>query len=154
MDASNKPFYSPALMAYLRGVGMSLSMAEDNRATAQGQANRDYQRSLQDTNRNYTEGRRNMTADLVSRGILRSGEANDRYTKQDDAKARETNRISTSRADRMTAINKAYHGVEDTLRQQTVERMLTAEQEAADRAATAKAQQDQADALTKFYQGK
>lgn len=154
LDANNKPFYTPALMAYLRGVGMTLSTAEDTRARDRGQVGRDYIRNVDDAGRNYEQGRKNLTADLVSRGILSSGEANDRFARQDDDRGRQLSQLAEGKANRLTAIDRAYGQVEDSLRQQTVERMLSAEQEEATRKAVAKAQQDQQDQLLKFYQGK
>ena len=154
LDAQNKPFYTPALMAYLRGVGLSLSTAEDTRAQGRGQTQRDYQTRNDTIERDYTEGRRNMTGNLQARGILRSGESNTRYNEQDQARARAVDSNEVNRADRLSAVDRAYNQVEDSLRQQTTERLLQAEQEDADRKATEAAQLRQQESLLNYYKGK
>ena len=154
LDASNRPFYTPALMAYLRGVGMSLSQAEDTRARSRGEAQTDYQSQMDSAQRDYETGRRNTTSSLVSRGVLRSGESDRRYTEQDQANARRQNDIEAAKSNRLTAVDRAYQGVEDSLRQQTTERLLQAEQEDADRKAVQDAQMRQQQQLLDFYKGK
>lgn len=151
LDAQDKPFYTPALLAYMRGVGMSLSQAEDNRANAQFEAQRSYQQGVDELGRVSAADRKNLTAGLQDRGVLRSGEATNRYNEQDNAKARTSNALETTKSDRMRAIDTAYGQVEDTLRQQTTERLMTAEQDDADRRAVEEAQKRQQDQLTAYY---
>jgi hypothetical protein len=151
LDAKQTPFMNPALIAYLRGVGMTLSSAEDTRARNKGDVERDYQRDTEDTERNASMAKRNLTNRLVSRGVLQSGEANTRFTEGDQAKDRQLASVATRKADRLTAVDSAYRGVEDSLRQGTTERLLSAEQDEANRKAVEEAQRKQAQAMTDFY---
>lgn len=154
LDAQNRPFYTPALMAYLRGVGLSLSQAEDTRAQNRGEAQRSYQQRNDTIERDYAQGRRTLAGRLQARGILRSGESNQRFNEQDQARARASNTNETDRANRLSAIDNAYNRVEDTLRQQTTEQLLQAEQADADRRAQEAAQLRQQESLLNFYKGK
>jgi len=151
VDAQDRPFYTPALLAYFRGVGMSLSQAEDNRAASMFSASRAYQQDQEGLQRGYEQGRKSITGGLQSRGVLMSGEAIDRYNKQDEEKARASNQLDTGLADRRTAIDTAYRQVEDSLRQQSTERLLGAEQDDATRRATEDAQKRQQEELMAYY---
>lgn len=146
-------FVTPALLAFMRGVGMTLSSAEDRRANARNSAEQDYQRNSADTERRFDESKRNMTSSMVSRGILQSGEAGTRYSESDQDRARAQNDVSTARANRLTAVDQAYTDVADQLRQGTTERFLAAEQDEANRRATEAAQKRQQDDMTRYYQG-
>lgn len=146
-------FVTPALLAYLRGVGMTLSSAEDKRSSARNNVELDYQRNSTETQRRFQEGRRDLTGSLVSRGVLRSGEANRRFTENDADRSRALNDVDTSRANRLTAVDQAYRDVEDSLRQGTTERLLAAEQDEANRRATEEAQKRQNDTLRQYYEG-
>ncbi len=146
-------FVTPALLAYLRGVGMTLSTAEDRRAGARNSAELDYQRNAGDTERRFDQSKKNLTTGLVSRGILQSGEAGTRYAENDQERGRAMNDVGMSRSNRLTAIDQAYNDVADQLRQGTTERMLSTEQEEANRRAVEDAQKRQQEQMQKFYEG-
>lgn len=151
LDVRNTPAISPALLAYLRGIGMTLGTAEDNRARQRGDVERDYQRNTEDVERSADASKRNLTGSLISRGVLRSGDANRRYGEQGQERSRRLNDVSTNRADRLGAVDRAYFGVEDSLRQNTTERLMGAEQDEANRRAVEEAEKRQNEQLIAFY---
>lgn len=88
----NAPTPTPSLLAYLAGVGLDLSTAEDLRRTGMQRIRTNAQVTRQAINRAAGRTTENITSDLVSRGVLASGEANKRYT-------RHAQDVATERAD-------------------------------------------------------
>jgi hypothetical protein len=151
LDAQDKPFYTPALLTYLRGVGLNLNSAQADAALARGNADRAWQESTQIAGQDYEKAQRNLVGSLATAGTLRSGEANRRFTEQGQQQSQRLASLDTGKAERLQAIDRAYRSTEDSLRQGTTERLMGAEQDEATRRATEEAQKRQQQALIDFY---
>lgn len=138
----NAPQPTPALLAFLNGVGLNLSTAEDvkNRAIQRiGAATTD---AMADIDRTAGRTKQNVTADLVRRGVLSSGEANTRYARQAEDVAVQQRNVTTAGAMAKETADVSAKQAQDLARQQAIDRVISAEQEQATQTATSKAQTD------------
>lgn len=155
VDVNNAPAVTPALLAYLRGLGMDLSTAEDIRAQRIGRLGSDATEAIQKQERAYELARTGTTADLVRRGTLRSGEAGTRFARVSAANQERIADIYSARARGTEEAEQQFATGRDTLRRTALEQLLNAEtqqgiQKATSEANTAaiKAQQE---AQQKYY---
>lgn len=152
IDVQQAPAATPGLLAFLRGVGLNLSTAEDTRARSIGETEADYTAGTQRAYEDSRRERRNMTGDLINRGMLRSGEANTRYADQATRAQERMSDMARARAGRLSTIDSAYRNAEDSFRQQSLERLISSEEAAAVQKATDDATKRQQEALLAFYQ--
>jgi len=138
----NAPQPTPALLAFLKGIGLNLSTAEDVKRRAIERIGASTSDAMADIDRAAGRNKQNITADLVRRGILSSGESTTRYARQaEDVGAQQSDVTRTSAQAKETAED-AYRQSQDLARQQALDRVIGAEQEQATQSATAKAQAD------------
>lgn len=138
----NAPQPTPALLAFLNGIGLNLQTAADLKTRAIqriGQATSD---AMADIDRNAGRTKQNVTADLVRRGMLSSGEANTRYARQAEDVAVRQRDVTRARTTAEEDATNSYNQARDLARQQALDRVIQTEQEQQSAAATAKAQQD------------
>jgi accessory colonization factor AcfC len=136
------PAPTPALLAFLRGLGLTMQTAADlkNKAIARiGSATND---AMADIDRGAGRSKQNVTADLIRRGVLSSGEANTRYARQAEDVATSKRDLLRSQSTATSDAQSTYAQQSDTARMQALDRVIAAEQDQATAAATSKAQTD------------
>jgi hypothetical protein len=136
------PQPTPALLAFLRGVGLNLSTAEDLKNAAIQRIGASMSDAMADIDRTAGRTKQNVTADLVRRGVLGSGEANTRYARQAEDVAAQRKDVQRTAAQAKQQAGETYLQARDLARQQALDRVISAEQEQATQAATSKAQKD------------
>lgn len=142
IEYPDAPKPTPAFLAFVRGLGLQLSTAEDNRRIGVGSVNARSADSAADLYRTAGRNKENVTADMIRRGVLRSGEANTRYTRAaEDVSAKEAD-IARNRTEGISAIEQAYQGVKGSLGQQALEKTLNLETDIATREASTRAQEE------------
>lgn len=154
IDVNNAPAVTPALLAYLRGLGMNLSTAEDVRAQRLSQIASTADTAVRTSERDYQRQRTSTTSDLVRRGVLRSGEASTDYGRLAENQQTKLADIYQARAAATSGAEQGYAQTRDTLRQGALEQLLGAETQQAVGKATSEAQtaaiKAQADAQQKY----
>jgi hypothetical protein len=140
IDYPNAPQASPGLLAYLRGVGLSYSTAEDARNASIGRIQANTPLQIANINRASDTERQNLTGNLAQRGVLSSGEANLRYANQAAGVAQKISDVNRAAATGVGQAQTAYTQSTDQLRQQALEKLLSAETEQASQRATSQAQ--------------
>ena len=138
----NAPNATPALLAFLKGIGLNLSTAEDvkNRALERiGAATSD---AMADIDRTAGRNKKNITADLIRRNILSSGESTTRYSRHAEDVANQQGDVQRTAAESTENTNNLYRQAQDLARQQALDRVLNAEQEQAAARGTSAAQED------------
>lgn len=155
IDVNQAPAVTPALLAYLRGLGMDLSTAEDTRAQRLSQLASTASEAVSTQGRNYERARTNTTGDLIRRGVLRSGEASTDYGRLAEDNQKRISDIYTAKAQGSQAAETGFMQTRDTLRRGALEQLLGAETQQAVQKATTEAQtaaiKAQADAQQKYY---
>jgi hypothetical protein len=144
----NAPAANPALLAFLRGVGLNLSTAEDMKARAVQRIEQNTADANSDLERKADRGKRNVTTDLIRRGVLSSGEANTRFAQHAETVGAARSDIQRRRAQGIGDVDDAFRQRHDAMRMQALERVLGVEQQEATEKATAKAQQESYDRAT------
>lgn len=142
IEYPNAPKPTPALLAFMRGLGMNLATSEDTRRQGLGQVASRTAAAHEDINRIAGRSKENLTADLLRRGVLRSGEAGSKYARQDEDVADKRSDVERGRAEATQAIENAYESAKGTYRQQALERVLSSEEQQATQEATSKAQEE------------
>jgi hypothetical protein len=141
VDYKNAPAPTPAMLAFMRGLGMTLDTLTDAK---QKQVMRIKDRSttaLGDIDTANERTKTNMLADLVRRGVLRSGESNTRYGQQAENVARQKSGVLRDEAEGIDSADTIYNSGRDQLRQQALERTLDTETNEATRKASLAAQE-------------
>lgn len=139
----NAPAPTPALLAFLRGVGSSLSTAEDLKRRATERLSANAADANADIARTGERSKQNVTADLIRRGVLQSGEAGTRYARHaEDIAARQSD-VARAQSAGVEQAEGAYQQSADAARQAALERVLSTEQE---QNITTRTQQAQTDA--------
>lgn len=142
IDYPNAPAPTPALLAFMRGLGMNMATTEDVRRQGIGSIKSRTEAASDEVNRTAGRGKQNITSDLVRRGVLSSGEANTRFARQDEDVAARRSDIERGRTEATQAVENAYESAKGTYRQQALERVLNTEEQNATREATSKATED------------
>jgi hypothetical protein len=146
---SNAPQPTPALLAFLNGLGMNIDSAQAVRDRAVERIGAATSDSMAEIDTAAGRTKQNITADLIRRGVLSSGESNTRYARQaEDVGLARANVQKTDAANRETN-DTTLQQAKDLARQQALDKVLGAEQDQATAAATSKAQTD---ALTQQQQ--
>lgn len=148
INYENAPAASPGLLAFLRGVQGQMGTAEQARRTAVQQIEDRGTTGRADIERTYGRNQENVTADLIRRGVLQSGEATDRYSRLGEDKAKNLTSLQQTMAEGTSAADNAYNATIDALRSQGMEKVLQREQELA----AAKGQSEAQAAATKAAQ--
>lgn len=136
----NAPAPTPAMLAFMRGLGLSLDTAADAKQRTVARIKERTSSTMADIDRGNERTKTNMLADMVRRGVLRSGEANTRYGQQAENVARSKSDALRAQAEGIDAADTSYNSVRDQYRQQALERTINAETEQATRAASSAAQ--------------
>lgn len=142
IDYPNAPAPTPALLAFMRGLGMNLAQSEDVRRQGLGTISSRATTAGENITRGAERGKQNITADLIRRGVLSSGEANTRYARQGEDVATKQADVERGRTESTQAVENAYESARGTYRQQALERVLGTEEQNMTREATAKAQEE------------
>lgn len=142
VEYPDAPAPSPALLAFARGLGMNLSAAEDTRRQGIEQVEGRSADALDDLSRSSERGKKSLTADLVRRGVLTSGESNTRYARHAEDKADAMTGIARNKVEGISAIDTAFEQSKGAYRTQLLERVLGHETDTATREASSKAQED------------
>lgn len=140
IDYPNAPAPTPALLAFMRGLGMNLGQSEDVRRQGLANISSKIATANESINRSYDRAKQNTTADLIRRGVLSSGEANTRYARQDEDVAAKRAEVEQNRTEATQAVENAYEQARGTYRQQALERVLSTEEQQATQKATQEAQ--------------
>lgn len=140
VDYKNAPPPTPAMLAFMRGLGISLDTAADAKQRTVSRIKERTTSTLADIDRGNERTKTNMLADMVRRGVLRSGEANTRYGQQAENVARSKTDALRAQAEGIDAADLSYNQTRDAYRQQALERTINAETDQATRKATSDAQ--------------
>lgn len=150
------PEASPALLAFARGLGLNLSASEDARRRGIEQVEARNADAVADLERNAERGKRNITTDLMRRGVLSSGESNSRYARQAEDTAARRGDIARAKVEGIGAVDNAYEAAKGTYRTQLLERVLGHETDLATQKGVLAAQEEsyrrQEEAADKAYQ--
>jgi hypothetical protein len=138
----NAPNPTPALLAFLNGIGLTMSTAADVKQRALERIGASTSDSMAQIDQTAGRVKQNITADVVRRGMLSSGEATTRYARHDQDVANQQNAVQTTAATATEAANNAYTQARDLARQQALDKIIGAEQDQATARATAAAQVD------------
>jgi hypothetical protein len=134
------PAPTPAMLAFMRGLGMNLDTADAARRKAISRVEAGATDAMGDIQRGEERTKRNATADLIRRGVLSSGEANTRYANIAEDVADRKSGVTRQRTEGVDAAETAFGSLSDNYRQQALERMIGVEQEQITRKATSDAQ--------------
>jgi hypothetical protein len=140
VNYANAPAATPSLIAFLRQLQGNMSTAEDTQRTALGLIQNRATTGTEDINRVADRNKVNVTADLVRRGVLQSGEATGRYSRSEEDRASKLQGVQQSTAEGSAAANTAYQSGVDALRQSALEKVMQTETEQATQAGQTAAQ--------------
>lgn len=135
------PAPTPALLTFMRGLGMSFDTVEDTKRQAESRLKSRATDALGDIDRSAERTKSNTVADLARRGVLRGGEANTRFARQAEDVADRKSSVLRTQAEGMENANTIYNSTRDQYRQQALERVLGVETENATREASSAAQE-------------
>lgn len=127
VDYNNAPAPTPALLAFLRGLDKNMSTYEDTKNTNLRLIGNRNATATDDINRTADRNKINVTADLVRRGVLQSGEATGRYARGDEDKAAKITTLGNTTAEGSAAADTAYQTSVDSMRQQALEKVMETE---------------------------
>lgn len=139
VDYQNAPQPTPALLAFMRGVGMSMDTAEDAARVNEMRMKERASQSQEEVTRQNDRTLARMAGDLQMRGVLSSGETNTRVGRQAEDVAYSRGQIEQTLAEGIDRSQQGLAQTRDTFRQQALERVLQVEEANATREATAKA---------------
>lgn len=139
----NAPQPTPALLAFLTGIGMNLQTASDLKDRAIQRIGATANDAMANIDRTAGRTKQNITADLVRRGVLGSGEANTRYANQAQDVAAQQRDVQRVKAQGTEQAQDVYTQAQANAKQQALDRVISAEQDQQTQAAVSKAQADQ-----------
>jgi hypothetical protein len=140
VDYSNAPAPTPATLAFMRGLGLSLDTLSDARDRQVARVKERSTSALGDIDVSNERTKTNMLADLVRRGVLRSGEANTRYGEQAENVARRKSDVLRLQAEGIDGADIGFNTGRDSLRQQALETTINSETRQATEKAAKEAQ--------------
>jgi hypothetical protein len=156
VNYENAPAPTPALLAFLRGLDKNMSTFEDTKNTNMRLIGNRSATATEDINRSADRGKINVTADLIRRGVLQSGEATGRFARGEEDKASKLTQLGNTTAEGSAAADTAYQTGVDSLRQQALEKVMETEMQqtaaAGQSAAQTAALQAQKEASETAYQ--
>lgn len=137
------PEPTPALLAFMRGIGMSMDTAEDTARTNELRMKERATQTQEEITRQNDRKLTNMAGDLMNRGVLSSGETNKRVGRQAEDVAYARGEVEQTLAEGIDKSQQALSQAGDYYRQQALERVLGVETSNAEREASSKAQETQ-----------
>jgi hypothetical protein len=137
IDYPDGPRATPALLTFLRGIGLSKDVAADNRDSIIGTAEGKAADRRSDLARDSRRRRENITADAESRGALVSGATNKQFARETEDRVAQQADIERALAGEIEGAERLFATREDELRQRALETTIGEEQ----RQATEEAQQ-------------
>jgi hypothetical protein len=140
VDVNAAPAVTPALLTYLRGLGLDLSTAEDIRAQRLGRIKSATTENVATADRDYEQRRKSTTGDLIRRGVLQSGEAGTRYGRLASEQQQRISDIYSTQARGTEEVEQAFGTTRDALRRTALERLIDVEQQEATRKASSEAE--------------
>jgi hypothetical protein len=143
VDYPNAPGATPALLAFLRNLGLNLDSAA---AAKQASIDRIQRASTDASSRLGRVGeqeKKNVTADLIRRGVLQSGEANTRFSQQAQTYGERSGDIERTRAEAAAQAGDVYTNALNVARTQATGQVMQTELEQKQQDAAAKAQAEQ-----------
>jgi hypothetical protein len=138
----NAPQPTPALLAFLRGIGLNMSTAEDAKRRAIERIGASTTDAMTDIDRAAGRSKQNVTADLVRRGVLSSGESNTRYARHAEDVGEQKGDVTRASATAKEAAEVAYQNARDAARQQALDRVINAETDQNAQRAASRAQEE------------
>jgi len=136
----NAPRATPALLAYLRGVGLSTDLAKDQFRETKAEIDRQAADSMGDLRVADQRRRVGIANNAASRGALVSGATNTDYAEQAEDLARSQADIKRRQAEAIGAASRGRDTFMDSTRQQALERVIGEEQRQDTQEATSKAE--------------
>lgn len=127
VDYKDAPRPTPALLAFMRGLGMTMDTAEDLKSLTVQRLERRKADAAERIGTIEQRGRRSLTGNLASRGTLRSGEANTRFSRLDEDIGQLRTQKQRDFAEGVENAEAALNMTGDNLRQQMLERVLNTE---------------------------
>jgi hypothetical protein len=135
---SNAPNPTPALLAFLNGIGLNMATAEDVKRRAIERIGASTSDAMAEIDRTAGRTKQNITGDLVRRGVLSSGESNTRYARHGEDVGKAQSDVQKAKTQATDSAESAYTQARDLARQQALDRIIGAEQQqASERAASA-----------------
>lgn len=141
VDYANAPEPTPALLAFMRGLGLTLDTAEDSRRTNELRLRERANQADEGITRNDVRTKERMAAMLQQRNVLSSGETNNRVARQAEDVAKQRGDVQQNLAEGLDASSQAFMNTRDALRQQALERTLNVETQTAQEKAASAAQE-------------
>jgi hypothetical protein len=141
VDYQNAPEPTPALLAFMRGLGMTLDTAETSRRTNELRMKERATQAREEITRQDERTKIRMAGDLQSRGVLNSGETNTRVARQAEDVAKREGQVEQTLAEGIESGSQAFMATQDALRQQALEKVLGVETQNSIDKATAEAQE-------------
>lgn len=135
------PAPTPAMLAFMRGLGMTLDTAEDATAKNNLRLNERAMQTRDEITRNNDRSLKRMAGDLQSRGVLSSGETNTRVGRQAEDVASKVGDVEQTLAEGIERNDQAFNLTKDSLRQQALEKTLNTETDQAREKAASEAQE-------------
>jgi hypothetical protein len=142
VDYQNAPAPTPATLAFMRGLGLSLDTMAAAKDKQVGRIKDRTTSTLGDIDVANERTKTNMLGDLVRRGVLRSGEANTRYGQQAENVARRKSDALRAQAEGIDQAEFGFNTGADSLRTRALETVLGAETSQAQEKAALKAQEE------------
>jgi len=133
---------TPALLAFLTGIGLNMSSAEDLKRRAIERIGAAATDAMSDIDRTAGREKQNITADLIRRGVLSSGESNTRYARQAEDVGEQKSDVQTTKTNAIEDAQVAWEQARDAARQNALERVVGEEENQATSAAASQAQTD------------
>jgi hypothetical protein len=137
----NAPAPTPALLAFMRGLGMTLDSAEDARRTNELRMKERATGTREEIERQNERTITRMAGDLQSRNVLSSGETNTRVGRQAEDTAKRYGDVERRLTEGIDANSQAFMNTRDNLRQRALELTLGTETDQAREKATSEAQE-------------
>src|SRR5215471_10301468 len=145
------PTATPAILAFLRGMGMSWDQLGEQRTNQLNTVAAQSQQARQALDTQAQAQQRNLTADTVLRGQMASGLAGQRSADLANAIGKQYGTIDANDAQQRAGIELGYAQGQDQLRQNALERLLNERQGQDVQKATLAEQQRQNQQMTDLY---
>jgi hypothetical protein len=136
----NGPQPTPALQAFLNGLGLNLQTASDVKDRALQRIGAAADDAMLDITRTSGRNKQNITADLIRRNVVSSGESTTRYSREAEDVADDRAHVQTVEKDQKVAASDIYEQSRSLIRQQALDRAITVEQDQATQKAASNAQ--------------
>jgi hypothetical protein len=138
----NAPAPTPALLAFMRGLGMSMDTAQDVNRQNQLRINQGSTMSREDLARSDRKAKTSISTDAQRRGVMSSGEMNTNLAEQAEGVAANEGRIAQRQAEAIEKSDQGYQQIRDQLGQTALEKTLGIETQQSQQRATTQAQAD------------